>query len=322
MELKGKKILIVGFGRSGAAAARYCLGQGAKVTVTDTRTEESFDISALASMSESWQAHELALLRTFFGGNPAHLFEEADIIVPSPGVPLELEGIRRARAKKIPIVGEMELVLDKIKAPIIAITGTNGKSTVTTIIGEILKDAGKDVLVGGNLGTPLIELLEGEAGSERQEAGKTDFVVLEVSSYQLEISPNFHPQVALLLNITPDHLDRYNSMEDYIKAKALIDKNLTEKDVLIYNGSDELVAKIAAASKAKKLPFSLKDQRPFKDIDLNKAIIKGAHNKENLLAALFAVNALGIEPKVAQRVFEKFKGLPHRNQFVREIDGI
>ncbi|OGQ50269.1 MAG: UDP-N-acetylmuramoylalanine--D-glutamate ligase [Deltaproteobacteria bacterium RIFCSPLOWO2_02_FULL_47_10] len=304
MELKGKKLLVVGFGKSGQATAKYCLEHGANVSVTDEKPLSSFDLSTQA----------LKHLNTFFGSHPSHIFTEADIIVVSPGVLPTLDGLNAARKKGIPIIGEMELVFDEIAAPIIAITGTNGKSTVTTLIGEILKEAGKKVLVGGNLGTPLIDLI-----SEIDEARTTDYVVLEVSSYQLEITPSFHPKIAVLLNITPDHLDRYANYEEYINAKALIVKNLTVKDYLVYNEDDALVCKIAKGAKAKKIGFSKEISR---EIDISRAKITGLHNKENIIAAAKAVSITGCPAEAIQKVINTFTGLPHRNQFVREVNGV
>ncbi len=276
--------MIVGFGKSGQAAKRYCLEHGAIVTVTDDR----------------------------FGNHPLNIFEEADIIIPSPGVPLTLEGIKRARSKGLPILGEMEFL--KFDAPIIAITGTNGKSTVTTLIGEMLKAAGKKAPVGGNLGTPLLDMAADIKGA--------DYVVLEVSSYQLEISPSFHPHVAVLLNVTPDHLDRYGSMQEYVEAKALIIKNLTPADYLIFNADDPIVAKIADTSSAKKAGFSIKNLKAEHSNILDKMKITGLHNKENMLAAIMTVVVCGCDAKSIRHVAETFKGLPHRNQLVREVNGV
>lgn len=297
MDLRNKKVLIVGFGRSGQAAARYCLDHGACVSVTDKRPSSDFDLRT-------------AGMNTYFGSHPSSIFEKQDLIVVSPGVPLDIEGITRAKAKGIPVIGEFELA--DIKAPIIAVTGTNGKSTVTTLIGRIMKEAGLKVAVGGNLGTPLLDMLD--------DIGNAEYVVLEVSSYQLEISPSFHPNIALLLNITPDHIDRYGSMQAYIDAKALIVRNMGVADVLIYNEEDDLVRNIAENSKARKIGFSA--ARGVEGLDLSKAGIEGAHNKENMIAAALAAAEAGVDFSVSQKVFEGFTGLPHRNQFVREVNGV
>jgi len=314
MDIKNKKILIVGFGRSGRAAARYCIDHGANVTVTDAKSADSFDLSGYPKQ-----------LRAYFGSHPLHIFEEADVIIPSPGISLETDGMKAARAKGIRVVGEMELVLSEIRAPIIAITGTNGKSTVTTLIGEILKEAGRNVLVGGNLGTPLIDML-----NEKSGGSDVDFIVLEVSSYQLEISPNLHPHVAVVLNITPDHLDRYANFEEYVAAKELLIKNTTKDDYFVFNQGDPLVADMTLKTPAKRVPFSLRNSpdsvvvlpRSRKTIDLGRAKLVGAHNKENMMAAAFACDELQISSTSIQNVFDRFKGLPHRNQFVEEINGV
>jgi UDP-N-acetylmuramoylalanine--D-glutamate ligase len=333
MDIKGKKVLIVGFGRSGLAAAKYCFERGALVTVTDEKPESAFKKDVAEAFGPASNCGGLKSAATYFGSHPLHLFEEADVIIPSPGVPLDMEGLKVARKRGVPIMGEMELVISEIKAPIIAITGTNGKSTVTTLIGEMLKEAGKKALVGGNLGTPLIELLR----TTSDERLTTDFIVLEVSSYQLEITPNFHPHIALLLNITPDHLDRYASYDEYIAAKELIVRNLTAKDHFIYNEEDPLVKKIAKKTKAKKTGFATEEigsrksevRSPTSDfspllltIDLSRAKIKGQHNKENIIAAVLAAGVAGCSAEAVQRVIETFKGLPHRNQFVREVSGV
>lgn len=308
MDINGKKILIVGFGKSGEAAARYALANGAEVTVTDSRPAKEFESVKLVG------------LKTFFGSHPDHLFEENDVVVVSPGVPLNLPVLQKARGKGIPVIGEMELA--EFNAKIIAITGTNGKSTVTTLIGEFLKAEGKNVLVGGNLGTPLLDLL-----ATSHESQVTDFIVLEVSSYQLEISPSFHPNIALLLNITPDHLDRYENYEAYANAKGLVTKNQNGKDYFIYNEDDRLVSIIAKNSSAKNITFSLNkylsggEELPS-GIDLSKAMITGHHNIENLIAAVLAGDVAGCSVRAMQEVIESFTGLKHRNQFVKEVNGV
>lgn len=313
MELRGRKILIVGFGKSGQAAARYCLKQGAIVTVTDEKPAEEFKWTA---DSEQWAG------KTYFGEHPLHLFEKADIIVVSPGVSLNIRGLQLARKKGIPIIGEMELILNEIKTPVIAITGTNGKSTVTTLIGEMLREGGKKVLVGGNLGTPLLELLYPDlsAPSAVHCSLITDYLVLEVSSYQLEITPSFKPYIGILLNITPDHLDRYASYQDYIDAKGLIIKNQDQNDFFVFNKDDENAVIISKKSKSKRIGFSVKE--PPVEIDLSKAKITGIHNQENIIAASIAANIAGVSWKAIQKTIDTFKGLAHRNQFVREVRGV
>jgi UDP-N-acetylmuramoylalanine--D-glutamate ligase len=308
IELKNKKVLIVGFGRSGQAAARFCLQNGAKVTVTDTRKASEFDL-------KGWKD-----VQTAFGSHPEALFANSDIIVPSPGVPTTLPAIKGAKEKGIPVVGEMELV--DIAAKVIGITGTNGKSTVTTLIGEMLKEQGIKVSVGGNLGTPLLDMVDEMKGAK--------YVVLELSSYQLEITPSLHPHIAVLLNITPDHLDRYPSYDAYISAKSLITRNLTGSDCLVFNQEDEHSAKISRSANCKKIGFSVNAARDSSftlrledgTVDFKKARLVGIHNVENMLAASLAARAAGCSASTIQRVIERFKGLAHRNQFVREVNGV
>lgn len=300
INVKNKKVLIVGFGKSGHAAARYCLEQGAVVSVTDAKPNSAFNL----------QTSKLINLKTYFGSHPSHIFKESDVIVVSPGVPLSLEGLEVARKKGIPIVGEMELV--DIPAKLIAITGTNGKSTVTTLVGEMIKEAGFKAVVGGNLGTPILDMLD-----VLQQA---QYAVLEISSYQLEINPSLHPHIAVLLNITPDHLDRYPNYETYANAKKLIIKNLTKDDYFVFNEEDELVAGVAKAAKARPVPFSRRMQ--IRGVDFGRAKITGTHNLENMLAATIAAQIVGCGTEAIQRIIEKFTGLPHRNQFVREVGGV
>ncbi len=302
MELRGKKILIVGLGRSGLAAARYCLRSGAEIVLNDARplSELKLDLAEFAGAA------------LHFGSHPEGVFTSADMIVISPGVPLSLAAIEAAKAAGVPVVGEMELA--EISSKIIAVTGTNGKSTVTTLIGEMLKAAGLKVAVGGNLGTPLLEMID--------EVNSADWTVLEVSSYQLEITPSFHPDIALLLNVTPDHLDRYSGYEEYVFAKALIAKHQTAYDTFIFNSDDPVVAKISEDVRARKIPFSGRRVPQLEGVDFSKAKISGQHNLENLIAATYAATTAGVANSEIQRVIETFSGLPHRNQFVRELGGV
>lgn len=301
--LKDKNILIVGFGRSGQAAARYCALLGARVTVTDSRPESEF-VSILPEFA--------ALnLKTCFGGHPDSIFDAAELIVVSPGVP-ELPQLVSARRRDVPVVGEMELATQEVTAPIIAITGTNGKSTTTALIGHLLNEGGMTACVGGNIGTPLLDLLP--------QARSAKVVVLEVSSYQLESAPSFHPHVAVLLNITPDHLDRYGDMERYIAAKALIFKNQTADDICIYNMEDPAVVKLASMTLARRVPIST--NQPSVPYRLEDTQITGVHNFENMIAAVLAVQAVGLSDAAIRKGLKTFHGLPHRLQFVRELGGV
>lgn len=303
MDVKNKKVLVVGYGKSGQAAARFCLEQGALVTVTDLKPASEFTKdegparhASLRLAGEAGGRWTTCSSSFVFGGHPLHLFDEADIVVVSPGVTLTLEGVVRAKKRGIPVVSEMELA--EIKAPIIAVTGTNGKSTVTTLIGNILTKSGIPNCVGGNIGVPLVDLMN--------QARDAKYVVLEVSSFQLETTPGFHPHIAVLLNITPDHLDRYSNFEGYVAAKALIVRNMTADDWLVFNESDPAVSRIARNSRARLAPFS-------GDSNIN---------RENMLASAMAGGLAGATNGAAGEVFENFRGLPHRIQFVCEINGV
>lgn len=301
--LKDKNILIVGFGRSGQAAARYCAQLGARVTVTDNRSEAEF--------SEILPSFATSNLKMCFGGHPESCFASAEMIVVSPGVP-ELEQVRAARRRGVPVVGELELAAAEVTAPIIAITGTNGKSTTTALIGHLLNEGGVTACVGGNIGTPLLDLLP--------QAKSAKVIVLEVSSYQLETAPGFHPHVAILLNITPDHLDRYGDMSHYVAAKALIFQNQTADDVCIYNIDDAQVVALANAAKSRKVPFSI-HQSPV-PYQLSDTQLTGVHNFENMIAAVLAVQAVGLSDTEIRKGLKTFQGLKHRLQFVRELHGV
>ena len=208
MNYKGMNILIVGFGVSGQAAARFLLGRGARVAATDLRPRETMGTFP----------PDLARLEGFWGGHSEEIFKNRDLIVVSPGVPMDLAGFKAAKRRGIPIVGEFGLAAALLKSPLIGVTGTNGKTTTVTLIERMLRSAGKKVALGGNIGTPLMEIVE--------ERKKFDWVVAEVSSYQLETCAKvFRPKIAVILNVTEDHLDRYPSFEAYAKAKFRIFKD-------------------------------------------------------------------------------------------------
>jgi UDP-N-acetylmuramoylalanine--D-glutamate ligase len=289
----------VGFGVSGQAAARYLRKRGAKVAVTDRRAKEDLGPfpSDLRDLEGSW------------GGHPAEAFRGRDLILLSPGVPVDLPEIRQARRRGVPVLGEFGLAASLLKSPMIAVTGTNGKSTTVTLIESMLKNARMKVALGGNIGTPLMEIVE--------EKKKFDWVVAEVSSYQLETCPKvFRPKIAVILNITEDHMDRYASFADYAKAKLRIFKDQGPRDVLVYNGGDPVVARGVRGAKARKIDFR-DEAHP-----LDRMKLVGLHNRDNLKAAIAAARAAEASPKAIQKTIETFEGLPHRTQFVREKDGV
>lgn len=310
MNFKGKKILIVGFGVSGQAAARFLMRRGAKVAVTDSR-----QLADLGTFPK-----DLRTLEGFWGGHPEEAFRGRDLIVLSPGVPLELPELKRAKKRGVKVVGEFGLAASLLKSPMIAVTGTNGKSTTVTLIEAMLRKARKKVALGGNIGTPLMEIVD--------ENKKFDWVVAEVSSYQLEtcLKP-FRPKIAVLLNITEDHLDRYPSFKAYAKAKFRIFADQTSKDTLVYGADDPLVAGGVKRAKSKKIPISASgpsDRIIFgkEEYSLARAKLIGLHNRENMTAAIAAARTAGASPQAIQKTLETFEGLPHRTQFVREREGV
>ena len=325
MDLKNKKALVVGLKRSGVAAARFMAGRGAVVTVTDKAEAEK-----LVAEREALKGVNV---RFVFGEHRVENFTNADLIVVSPGVPLSIPPIEAARKARVHIIGELELAARFLSLPIIAITGTNGKSTVTELTGAILRESGKKVFVGGNIGNPLINLI----GKEKE----TDVAVVEISSFQLEAIEAFHPHIGALLNITPDHLDRYPDMDSYVKAKARIWMNMGPDDWAVVNASDELSVATMAGAKCRRLNFSIKPKGTKKPrayvkasklvielddriekIPVGKMKIAGAHNIENALASVSASLLAGASPQGAIKAIETFPGLPHRTQFIREVGGV
>jgi UDP-N-acetylmuramoylalanine--D-glutamate ligase len=326
MEWTNKKILVVGLGRSGLSVVRYLVREGAKVMVSDMKKEADFDAGTL------WEMKSLGVT-VETGGHAADTFLGADRIIVSPGVPLNLSPLAAAKEKGIPVTGEMDLAVQITNTPIVAVTGTNGKSTVTAFLGALLKNAGHTAFVGGNLGTPLIDYAA--SGS------KADVAVVEVSSFQLDTMERFSPLVALLLNISPDHLDRYPNYEAYVQSKLKIFKNQGAGDFAILNDDDDVLSSFAPPKDVSVLRYGLKkkDLRqafvegkgiraglPGKEshfFDLQKCPLPGRHNVENMMAAALAGLALNAEPSVIQYTMDHFEGLPHRMEFsgrIREVD--
>jgi len=321
-DLAGKNVVVVGLGMSGLASAEFLLDKGARVTATDILPLEKHD-RRIRNLADRGAILEL-------GSHKTDTFLSADLIVISPGVPSDLEPLRQARTRGVAVAGEVELASWFVTAPIIAVTGTNGKSTVTALIGEILEGAGFKAFVGGNIGNPLINLVR-----SGQEVGAA---VVEVSSFQLETADSFHPRAALLLNLSPDHLDRHRTFEVYVEAKRRIFARQQSRDTAILNADDELCA--GSETKARVLMFSRKKKiqngaclengrirvslagrveglLPIQDLTL-----KGGHNQENVMAALLAAAVLGVEMGNALNTVKEFRGLPHRVQLVAEIDGV
>jgi UDP-N-acetylmuramoylalanine--D-glutamate ligase len=323
MNVSGQKILVVGLGRSGAAAALFLAARGARVTANDAKPES--ELSAAAEL----RARGIKIVA---GSHPVELFVQADLIVASPGVPLALEPFARARDAGVRVISEVELAARFLGGRLIGITGSNGKTTTTTLIGELLRNAGFRTQVGGNIGTPLISLVDSS-----QEA---EFTVIELSSFQLEAVEQLRLFAAVLLNITPDHLDRYASMDEYAAAKARIFLNQTPDDLAVLNADDERVVKTGLLTRAHVVYFSR--QRELEEgiflrgpdvvsrrrgcervlIRREEVGLRGAHNLENVMAALAVGLACGAAPDSMRATIRDFKGVEHRLEFVAEISGV
>ena len=323
MELKNKNILIVGLAKTGVACARFLAGRGACVTVTDLRDEAAL-ASQLAELS-AWD------IRKVLGRHDEGDFTDADLIVVSPGVPQDHPLLAKAANAGRTIVSEIELAARFIDVPLVAITGTNGKTTTTSLAGEIFRGNGYRTFVGGNIGNPLIELVEsGEL---------VDQVVAEISSFQLEWIADFCPQVAALLNLSEDHLDRYASYQEYIDAKLRIFENQGASDFAVVNRDDELVWRHAQGLKAKLFPFSRKQEleegifhrdgvifyrhNGMEECFPTRTIrLQGVHNLENIMAALACALLSGCRPDDSFEAVQGFGALHHRMEFVAEVNGV
>lgn len=320
MDLQGKTVTIVGLGAAGLAAARFCLKQGANVHVTDMKSEAEL-APALASIPGA---------QPFFGAHPDAAFAGADIVMVSPGVPLSGAPLKALAAKGIRLVGDVEFAAPFLRAPAIAVTGTNGKSTVTALIGEMLEVAGRNVFVGANLGRPVFEAADEDF----------DALVLELSSYQIETLESLFPEVALLLNVTEDHLDRYDSFEHYRATKARLLALVPEDGTAVMNLDDPATLADAKSLKAHCVGFTLDGAAAPKGwgrlslegtaavstsglrIDLSGSKLTGRHNLANQLAAIAAAEAFGLSQSEIQQAINKFQGLRHRCEFVAEISGV
>lgn len=322
MRLFGKKILVVGIAKTGLACVRFLKSKGAIVTTSEIKKEDE-----MKDIIEELKDLDIMME---WGGHRTETFLSQDMIVVSPGVDLNIEPIRQAMKKGIKVISEIELAYHFIDSPIIAITGTNGKTTTTTLLGEILREDGKKVGVGGNVGEPLILFTDGN---------RWEVLVVEISSFQLEAIEKFRPNISILLNITEDHLDRYERYLDYIEAKKRIFMNQGPDDIAILNYDDPVVIESSRGINSKKVFFSLKkrlEEGAFSDgeyiylklygneevFPLKKTNLKGIHNVENMMAALLGAKIFGCKSETIKTVLSRFKGLEHRLEFVSEINGI
>jgi UDP-N-acetylmuramoylalanine--D-glutamate ligase len=329
MELKNKRVLVVGLGKSGMAAALFLRDQGARVTVSDTRSAVALekDIPTLLD----------AGIMVETGGHGLLTFRRQDLIVVSPGVPYDTPELAQVRAFGTagpPIIGELELASRFLQGKVVAITGSNGKTTTTSLLGKIFADAGGPTLVGGNIGTPVIDLI---APSTPETVS-----VLEVSSFQLETVEEFHPQIGVVLNITPDHLDRHGTFENYAAMKTRITARQTAEDFLVLNAEDKPTQMVAAKTKAQVYWFS--GRRPIKQgafvhgesvlftpregakaepiLPVAEIPLRGAHNVENVLAAVCAARLGGVAAESIRASVASFKAVEHRLEFVAEVRGV
>jgi UDP-N-acetylmuramoylalanine--D-glutamate ligase len=321
--LVNNRVLVVGLARTGVACARFLAQKGARVTITDMKSAEQLapQMIELAGLPLVWE----------LGGHEESSFLTSDLIVVSPGVPMEHPLLLAAHAAGREIVSEVELASRFMTVPLVAITGTNGKTTTTTLLGEIFKGCGYRPFVGGNIGTPLVELAESDE--------QVDFVVAEISSFQLEWITSFRPSVAVLLNITEDHLDRYGEMSAYMAAKGRIFEKQTTHDFALLNIDDSLVAAFANTVKSRVFPMSQKVELAEGIFHRDGIItyrhdgreecfftesfrLKGAHNTENIMAALAAALLCGCDPLRAGQAVASFSGLRHRMELVRRVNGV
>ena len=325
MEFSKKRILVVGMGVSGLSTARMLIKEGAYVTINDNKRQEDINREYLK------QALDMgATLET--GGHREQTFTSSDLIIVSPGVPLDIQPLNAARKEEIEIIGEMELASRMIRIPIAAITGTNGKTTAVKLLGAMAESSGSKVFVGGNIGTPLIDFAAGN-----QDA---DYIVAEVSSFQLDSMELFCPEVSLLLNISPDHLDRYPDYGAYIQSKFSISRNQGPGHYAVLNDDDEKIAGYRpdggvsilrygmdrkdyrqAFMKGKSLIASLPGKEAI-EYSTDRFSLPGRHNIENLMGTVLAGLALGLEPKSIQSAIDNFRGLPHRMEMVGSIGGV
>jgi UDP-N-acetylmuramoylalanine--D-glutamate ligase len=324
VELNNKRVLVVGLGKSGVASALFLQARGARVTVSDAKPQDQLgnEIPVLLD-------HGIAVET---GGHGERTFHGQDLIVVSPGVPVDAPPLVQARALGETVIGEIELAAQFLPGRIVAITGSNGKTTTTTLAGEIVAAGGHPTLVGGNIGTPAISLVE--------RATPETIVVLEVSSFQLETIQTFRPKVAVILNITPDHLDRHRTFAAYADAKARIFENQQADDFAVLNADDPTCVELAGRARAQVFWFSRKKEVKlgayardgrvlFRDADRQREImlvseipLKGQHNLENVLAAVCVGALLGCEPERIRQAVRDFKAVEHRLEYVATIRGV
>jgi UDP-N-acetylmuramoylalanine--D-glutamate ligase len=324
VEIAGRKVLVIGAARSGIASARFLAQRGATVALNDRKPLADWPAAALDLKTVG-----VGLIE---GEPPSWLLDQIDLVVISPGVPTKTIPLRYADRRGAEVIGEIELASRFLRGRVVAITGTNGKTTTTTLIGEMLRDAQINVQVGGNIGQALISMVD----SSRDDG----WSVVEVSSFQLETIVDFHPAVAAVLNVTPNHMDRYDSLVDYAAAKHRVFANQTASDVAILNADDEIVSSWAPGLRAHVVQFSTKRELEeglfLRGRDLvsrtkdgervlltrDEMLLRGTHNVENVLAAMAAGLACAVGPESLRETVGRFRPVEHRLEEVAEINGV
>ena len=324
MELKDKRVLVVGLGKSGVASALFLKARGARVTVSDSKPEAELRNDILPLLEQG--------IAVETGGHGDRTFRGQDFIVVSPGVPYDAPQLEQARSLGEPVIGEIELAARFLPGPIVAITGANGKTTTTSLAGEIIAKGKFSTLVGGNIGTPAITFVNC--------AQPKTWIVLEVSSFQLETISSFRPRIAVVLNITPDHLDRHKTFANYVNAKARIFENQKSEDFSVLNADDATTAGLANRVHGSIFWFSHKKEIDrgayvrngqifFRDGKGEREImpvaeipLKGLHNLENVLAGVVIGALVGCEPAQIREAVRNFKAVEHRLEFVAKIRGV
>ncbi|MCS7228654.1 MAG: UDP-N-acetylmuramoyl-L-alanine--D-glutamate ligase [Candidatus Kryptonium sp.] len=324
--ITGKKVSVIGGARSGIAVAKLLRKLGANVFISDVKKPEEIKYVKIAPS----ELDSLGIEYEF--GEHSERVYNCDFMVISPGVPSNAPVIKKAIELGIKVWSEIEVASWFCKAPIVAVTGTNGKTTTTSLIGHIFKTAGFKTIVAGNIGAPFSDFV--------LDADENSIVVLEVSSFQLDHIESFKPKVSVLLNITPDHLDRYDSFGDYVLSKFRIFKNLKEDDFAVYNYDDEIVQPYAESLNVIKLPFSVVERlscgafiedeyivlsyknKKEKILKMKDLKLRGIHNVYNSLAAALAARAMEVRNEIIRESLQSFEGVEHRLEFVREINGV
>ncbi|MBQ8653541.1 MAG: UDP-N-acetylmuramoyl-L-alanine--D-glutamate ligase [Clostridia bacterium] len=324
MNYENKRVLVVGMARSGVAAAQLLAKHGAKVIVNDNKSREELGdaVAPLASLPVEWQ----------LGRPAAQCLEGADAMIISPGIPDTAGFVVKAKEMGVYVTGELEMAFQLAKGEMVAVTGTNGKTTTVSLLGEIFKNAGRVTHVVGNIGYPY--------SAAALESREEDMFVCEVSSFQMETAETFHPRAAALLNITEDHLNRHGTMECYTETKMRMFRNQTEEDVAVFNADDPALEPLMREVKSRVMTFSRKkkveqgayvengmlmlrwqgEERPV--CAVKEIFIPGPHNLENALAAACVAAAMGVPAPVIRHTLKTFRGVEHRIEFVRELDGV